>query len=46
MPAIDGSNSPMTELLLEGEDAVVFLASELSNRVTGAVIEVGGGRYM
>jgi 3-oxoacyl-[acyl-carrier protein] reductase len=26
--------------------AVVFLASELSSYVTGAVIEVGGGRYM
>jgi 3-oxoacyl-[acyl-carrier protein] reductase len=26
--------------------AVVFLASELSSYITGAVIEVGGGRYM
>jgi 3-oxoacyl-[acyl-carrier protein] reductase len=26
--------------------AVVFLASGLSSYVTGAVIEVGGGRYM
>jgi hypothetical protein len=25
---------------------VVFLASALSSYVTGAVIEVGGGRYM
>jgi hypothetical protein len=32
--------------LLEDRVAVVFLASEPSSHVTGAVIEVGSGRYM
>jgi 3-oxoacyl-[acyl-carrier protein] reductase len=42
----------MTETMMKAGEpfevagAVVFPASELSSYVTGAVIEVGGGRYM